>query len=448
MLKYAAALNFFLASSFMFAKIKHFSLILALFLISSNLQATVKDIERLNSTLRFQEAYQLGQLLLVKEAGNPAFDMAFGVAALRLAEYDQALFAFERVLIYNNKIQVARFELARTYFLLDDLVMARHHFNQLLDVDPSPPSAAIERIQWYIAAINAKESGQSVANSDGVMRLHLGVRLGSDSNPSNMTHKDLFPGFTVNDDVDSDTYHELYADVVRYQQQTESWAWFVGANANLRGYHDRKSDMSSYSLGLQAGGLLLDKNWRLSLPIQINKQVREDKNEVTVLAMAAEFNQRLSSNLDYTFFGQAALVDYKLGSNQDTKSFTAGVIYSYRLIDKLKIYAGPIFGLENARSDVYSRNLYGVRTGAGYTINDKQRFDFNFNYMNSEHKIADTIFKKVRSDDQFSMGIKFSQRYLDDWLFDLGLQQSTHDSTLNLYSYNRTQLSAGIRKEW
>lgn len=432
----------------MFAKIKHFSLILTLFLISCHLQATVKNIERLNSESRFQEAYQLGQQLLAEEAGSPTFDMAFGVAALRSGEYDQALFAFERVLIYNNKIQVARFELARTYFLLDDLAMARHHFSQLLDLDPLPPSAAIERIQWYMAAINAKESGKSVANSDGVMRLHLGVRLGSDSNPSNMTHKDLFPGFTLDDDVDSDTYHELYAGVVRYQQQTERWAWFMGANANLRGYHDSNSDMSSYSLGLQAGGLLLDKNWRLSLPVQINKQVRDDKSEVIVLAVAAEFNQRLNTNLDYTLFGQAALVDYKLDSNRDAKSFTAGVIYSYRLIDKLKIYAGPIFGLESASSDVYSRNLYGARTGAGYAINDRQYIDFNFNYMNSEHKIADTTFKKVRSDDQFSMGIKFSQRYLDDWLFDLGLQQFIHDSTLNLYSYNRTQLSAGIRKEW
>lgn len=434
----------------MFKHTKRLILILALLLLSFTVQATVKGIEQLNSEQRFQEAYQLGQQLLGEAAGDPSFDMAFGVAALRSGEYDQALFAFERVLMYNSKIQVARFELARTHFMLGNLMVARRHFNQLIEADPQPPPAAMKRIQWHMAAINAKESGKAVANSDAATRLHLGMRLGYDSNPSNMTHREvlLYDVIPFTGDVDSDTYHELYAGVVRYQQQAENWGWFVGADASFRGYHDSKSDMDNYSLGLQAGGVLLGKNWRLSLPLQINKQVREDKSEALVLAMAAEFNQQLNAKADYTAFGQLALVDYKPGSTRDAKSFTAGVIYSYRFNDKLKVYGGPVFGLENADSDVYSRNLYGARTGAGYALNDRQKIDFNFSYLATSHKDADPTFLKKRKDDQLNMGIKFSQRYSDDWLVDLALQQSMHDSTLNLYSYNRTQLSVGIRKEW
>lgn len=434
----------------MFKNTKRLILTLALLLISFTLQATVKNMEYLNSEQHFQEAYQLGLQLLVEEAGDPAFDMAFGVAALRSGEYDQALFAFERVLMYNSKIQVARFELARTHFILGNLMLARRHFNQLLEADPQPPAAAMKRIQWHLAAINAKETGKAVANSDAATRLHLGMRLGYDSNPSNMTHREvlLYDVIPFKGDVDSDTYHEFYAGVVRYQQQAESWGWFVGADASFRGYHDSNSDMDNYSLGLQGGGVLLGTDWRLSLPVQINKQVREDKSEALVLAMAAEFNQQLNAQADYTAFGQLAWVDYKPGSSRDATSFTSGVIYSHRITDKFKVHAGPVLGLESAESDLYSRHLYGVRTGARYTFNDRQRVHVNLSYLGTSHKDEDPVFSKKRKDDQLKMSVKFSHRYQNDWLFDLELEQSTHDSTLSLYSYNRTQLSAGIRKEW
>lgn len=432
------------------SNLKSFAAMVFLLLGSFSLHATVKEIENLNSEQRFSEAYQLGQQLLEEEAGNPLFDMAFGVAALRAGEYDQALFAFERVLMFNSKIQVARFELARTHFLLGNLVVARRHFNQLLEADPQPPSAALKRIQWHLAAINAKESGKAIANSDAATRFHLGARLGFDSNPNNMPHREflLYDAIPLGGDVDSGTYHELYAGVVRYQQQAESWGWFIGGDANVRGYHGDQDAMDSYSLSLQGGGVFLGENWRLSLPVQVNKQVRDDKNEVLILAMAAEFNQRLSAKADYTAFGQLAFIDYKPGSARDTKSFTTGLIYSYRITDQLKLYAGPTLGLENAENKQYSNNIYGLRTGAGYSLNNQQRIDLNFSYMNRKHKSEDTVFNKTRSDDQINMGLNFSHRYSGDWLLELGLQQSIHDSTLGYYTYNRTQVSAGIRKEW
>lgn len=422
-----------------------------LLLFSLSLNASVKEMQRLNSEQRFQEAFELGDKLLEDEAGNPNFDMAFGIAAQRAGEYDHAMFAFERVLMYDRNAQVPRFELARTHFMLGNLIVARRHFNRLIETAPQPPAAVMKRIQWYMAAIKAKEAGGSVALSDAVTRLHLGARLGFDSNPRNMTDKEvlLFDVLPLSmPKIESATYHELLAGVTRYQQQGESWGWFAGADANLKGFHGDQSDMDNYSLGLQGGGILLGKDWRLSLPVQVNKQVRDDKNEVLVLALAAEFNQRIDSQWDYTAFGQLAVIDFKPGDARDAKSFTAGVIYSYRLDDKLKLYGGPVLGLENANNDEYSRNLFGVRTGAGYAFNDKQRLDFNLSYLSTSHKGEDPAFLKKRNDDQLGMGIKFSHRHQTDWLFDIGLNHSNHSSSLNLYSYRSTQLSAGVRKEW
>jgi len=435
----------------MFQNIRIISFGVLLFTLSFSLHAKVEALELLLKEERFSEAYQLGLQLMPEQAGNPNFDMAFGIAALKTGEYDQALFAFERVLMFDSKAPAPRFELARTYFMLGNLNVARRHLNQLLDATPQLPPAAMKRVQWYLAAIDAREAGKAVATSDGVTRFYLGARLGYDSNPNNMTKKDvlLFDVLPLTmPKVKSDTYHKLQAGVTRYQQQSESWGWFAGANASLKGFHGDHSDMDNYNLGLQGGGILLGKDWRLSLPVQINKQARDDDNEVLVLALAAQFNQRIDSQWDYTAFGQLASIDFKPNDQRDATSVTAGIVYAYRIDDQLKLHAGPVIGIENANEDEYNRNTYGLRTGAAYTFYDDQRLDFNLSYLETSHKSEDTAFLKKRRDDQLGATIKFSHRHKQTWLFDLELNYSNHDSSLNLYNYRSTQLSAGVKKEW
>lgn len=430
---------------------------LILLLASFSLQATVKDMERLYAEQRYQEAYQLGFKHLAEEAGNPNFDMIFGVAAQKSGELDQALFAFERVLMYDSKTQVARFELARTHFLLDNHITARHNFNRLLTADPQPPSEAMKRVQWYLAAIDAKESGQAIASSDAVTRYHLGVRYGFDSNPRNSTYHSKVEttlGSLPIDDLESDTFHDIYAGVNRFQQQGESWGWFMGGNASLRGYHDDQDDMDNYSLGAQAGGIILGKTWRLSLPLQASWQARDDqdKNKVLVLAIGTEFNHRLTAKADYTLFGQLAAIDYTPTNNRDSKSYTGGLIFSYRTSDQVKIYLGPVLGKEKAdkkAGEKHGRDFYGLRTGLGQALTNRQRLDYNLSYLNSEHQAAEPFFNnKIRKDHQIHLGVKYSYQFPKDWLLDLGVQHSYHDSNINLYSYHRTQVSAGVRKEW
>jgi len=435
-------------------------LLCSILLLASFLSlASVKEMQQLVVDQKFQAAYQLGNELLTEEAGNPNFDMLYGIAASRVAKYEQALFAFERVLIFDNTAPVPRFELARIHYQLGNFITARFHFNLVQKNQPTPPLEILSRIQWYLATMDAKEAGKAIAIKSGVVnRFYLGAKIGYDSNPRNVTHLDVFhPLFGLDPidlpAVDSDTFHELSIGANHLQQQTDRWGWFVSGDAGLRGYHDNHKNMDNYSLGLQAGGILLGSNWRLSLPLQVNKQVRDDKNEVLVLAVAANFNQRLTNQSDYSVFGQFADISFKPDTNsRDIKSFTSGIVYSYRFNENLKLHADPIIGKEkpNMRSSQYlGRDLYGIRSGIGYSFNDRQRLDINFNYLKVKHQADDPSFiNERRKDEQISFGAKFSQSYSNNLLFDIGIQQNNNSSTLSLYSYHRTQLSAGIRKEW
>lgn len=141
-------------------------------------------------------------------------------------------------------------------------------------------------------------------------------------------------------------------------------------------------------------------------------------------------------------------------SSNKTKitSYTLGSTFYYRFNESLRLHAGPLLTTENPDSktgDYNGRNLYGIRSGIGYSFNANQKLDFDFSYLNTKHKADDPSFlEQRRKDDQLSLGLKFSQRFSNDLLVDLGIQQNNNSSTLDLYSYHRTQLSAGIRKEW
>lgn len=429
-------------------------LFLLVLLLAIQVQADpARNLQQLNQEQQFQAAYELGLKQLTEEAGRPAFDMAFGVAALESGHYDQALFAFERVLMYDRNAPLPRLELARTHFMLGNLMAARRHFNQVLEQDPPPPPAVARRIQWFLNAIDQREAGRAVAASDMSARFHLGARLGYDSNPRNMTHQDvLLFGVLLLDlpEPEADTFHEVYGGVTFFQQQAENWGWFVGGDLSLRTYHD-ESEMNATNFNLRGGPIFLGTNWRLVLPLQLGFQVRSDDNRTELISLAAEYTRRIDAEREYTLFGQLSKVDHEPGDDlRDVHTASTGFIYSLRPSEQLRLYIGPVFGNENASETGphFGRTWYGLRSGAGYALNEMQRLDFNLSHIRARHKEDDPAFLTRRRDNQISYGVNFSHRTHTDLLLELGLQQSGNYSTVDLYSYNRTQLTAGVRKEW
>ncbi|HEB98506.1 MAG TPA: tetratricopeptide repeat protein, partial [Thiotrichales bacterium] len=70
------------------------------------------------------------------EAGDPDFDMAFGLAALEFGHPEQAVFAFERVLMIRPWDHRARLELGRAQLANGNFAAARESFQTVLDAQP------------------------------------------------------------------------------------------------------------------------------------------------------------------------------------------------------------------------------------------------------------------------------------------------------------------------
>lgn len=114
----------------------------------------VVDMKSLIEQGRFADAFNLG-LKNEQLTGEPLYDYYFGIAAVDSGRASLGVLALERVLLTNPENDLARLELARGYFVLEDYERAKEEFTRLLGKQLPPPVRG--SIEKYLAAIKDKD---------------------------------------------------------------------------------------------------------------------------------------------------------------------------------------------------------------------------------------------------------------------------------------------------
>ena len=100
---------------------------------------SVQSLEELNSLNLHRQAFEMAEQLIDNHEGEEQFDFQFGLAAVETQHFDQALFAFERLVLNDGAQPRYRLELARTHFYLRNLERSKIEFNRVLDQNPPKP---------------------------------------------------------------------------------------------------------------------------------------------------------------------------------------------------------------------------------------------------------------------------------------------------------------------
>jgi len=142
-------------------------------------------------------------------AGEVAYDRLLGLCATGAQQHEQALLAFERIMLQQPRNAEIRLERARAYYLTGQIDEADREFRYL--AASKPPAAAARVIDLYLEKIKtARQPKLKLAT-----RLELRAQVGYDTNANAASNLDQFLGF----------------DVTEQSQSTESIMY--GANASL-----------------------------------------------------------------------------------------------------------------------------------------------------------------------------------------------------------------------
>ena len=139
-------------------------------------------------TGQWQTAQVLAGELRDRFEVTPRFDLYYALLLLHDNRTQEAIFALERVLTFAPTQHRARLELARAYFVNNNLARARTEFERVLATNP--PANVRSNIDAFIARIDAAERARNRQ-----FKLYAGLEAGWDSN--------INDGATLNKELDS-----------------------------------------------------------------------------------------------------------------------------------------------------------------------------------------------------------------------------------------------------
>ncbi|MEY8247202.1 MAG: hypothetical protein RPT11_02360 [Bermanella sp.] len=114
-------------------------------------QARLEALAILIKRKQYPQAFSLADRLARLYEGNATFDFQYGMSAVETRHYDEALFAFERLVIGAPEQARYRAELARTHFYLQNLVRAKIEFEKVLA--QKPPLAVAANVTKFLEQI-------------------------------------------------------------------------------------------------------------------------------------------------------------------------------------------------------------------------------------------------------------------------------------------------------
>lgn len=420
------------------------------------MKPAVADMKSLIEQGRFSDAFNLG-LKNDSMAGDPIYDYYFGIAAVDSGRASLGVLALERVLLSNPGNDLARLELARGYFVLEDYERAREEFQILASKDLPP--AVKQSINKYLAAIRDTDPEFRT-----VSKAYVEWSIGRNSNVNSSTDRDvLFPLFGQSvdpvlirpDEAKSSNMSQLVVGAsvsgpvlpgLKYnlgvdlsQRQYASVDNFDQATGGINAGLEFSGDAVLYRLGAFAQQSRLD-NEKLrdtyGLLVEAVKPINKETSIRAGIGFAQLRYAETSQNRD------ADLPTFAIGFN----TFLGGA-WKYGL--DLSANLGREKNLKN-RPD-FSRDIFGIRAVLGFSPSPGWQGSLTYSYTKSKYDAEDPLAPNPDTfKDENLHGLEFGLQYqlTKGWSVRGEINYTQNVANITLYEYKQTTTFLKMRYEW
>ncbi|WP_218914999.1 surface lipoprotein assembly modifier [Desulfurivibrio alkaliphilus] len=228
------------------------AILLALVLFFGSLPAAADPVlsgRQMLAEQRYDEAYELLLTAFRADPGHPEINFLLGRAAFESGRTEEAVMAYERVLLHNPEANRAKLELARSYLRLGSRELARQYFHEVLATNP--PEPVWQNIQRFLAAMDAAEKKHFI---NGLVTLGVGYDDNVNTFPANDTVR--FNGWQVDLKGEEKSNWLLNTNLVLnhiYRARYNSpWNWKT-TFTNYNAFHESVNDMDLNLFALSTG---------------------------------------------------------------------------------------------------------------------------------------------------------------------------------------------------
>lgn len=430
---------------------KYMVFLALLLLLYSNLvladeSALAQEVSELLAQQQYSAAGNLIDQNLDEYEGEPGFDYLAGLAYKSSGRLQEAVFAFERVLVaWPNSVE-ARYGLGACYYDMGNYDAAEVEFGLLLKSQLT--SDLTEKVQRYVDAINSKKQDQKShwANS-------FAINVGHDSNANggpdtlfillpqlgrielDEANRELSSSF-LNGNLQFDFFSPL----------TQQSAWFAGVQLYAKEFSDSKA-WSRHHILVSGGYQKTYSDYQVTGTVFVQPYWLDGDKYLDfyggLLTVNYKYKKGVTLGIDTLFSHQSYDDNDSLDRNQismELWSRWAGKQSS----QKISIKVADVHGLASV-NDLASQFQYGLGYEYIRRISQSWIANLSLDYINSEFDDVNAIFGGTRDDDYIRASLSFDYKADDKWLISFGATTTNNQSNLSIYDYDKNELWLGSR---
>jgi tetratricopeptide (TPR) repeat protein len=399
----------------------------------------LEQLKQLFNTYQRQQAYDYANRYLGEMEGDSNFDYLYGVAAIDSGHASQGVFALERVLMQFPDDHVARLELARGYFILEEYARSRQEFEKVLAINP--PKGVRETTESFLEQIRLREARYRTTTGGFVA-----LGLGSDSNVLSGPDNSSLTIFQVDesDAAQSDTYSELTA------------SWGVGhpfapgwmATGNITASLHQNQELSAFDTTtstVQAGVSRIYRDSRYKAEVLWQQYQLDSEKYRTMSGLNLDWQTSFSEKSRLNTTLQYVALSYPTIETKNSRLSTLALTWTQTFAGTWNptFFASLNLGQETpdeAPNAAVERDLLGYRLGGILAFTPKLLLQTAVGIQTSDYPTTTYPFLGdiSRSDDLITANVNLLWLINKDWRLDTKVGYTKNDSNVEIYSYDRT----------
>ena len=424
--------------------------------------APIDEMNELIAVGEFLEAFDLGDAGIREGKdweGDPEFDFAFGLAALESGRANEAVFALERVAATSSDgvlRERARLELARAYFVTNNLTAAENLFNVVLT--NNPPANVQQNIEAFLQLIEARRDQQSATFNWSISSV-----VGADDNINSATGNAF---------IDTPIIGQIELDPAGRETDDEFSNTTLTMNYNYPITRNRSIDVNVNLMHLD--NFSTDQfdidNVRGEVAYTWGDEENRFRHGLTVGQVnldGSSFQDSVGINSSYQHVGSNGWYQSLSASltqiRYDTSSAASNAL---RDVDQWLVTGGltKIQGLYTHSLNLYhanedpenpnggshnGRRFTGLAYNLLYRLNAQHTPFLRASFQDVEHDSEHPVFfDTVRSDENKSMTVGWFWQYNRRFMLTAEASYTDNSSDIELFDYSRSKYQVGFRYQF
>jgi len=415
------------------------------------------EMNDLITATQYQEAFELGQTNLQEWEGDADFDFLYGLAALESGNSNESVYALERVAATATNSLLrdrARLELARAYFVTNNLAASKNLFNSVLE--QNPPLNVQQNIEAFLALIETRENTR-----EATFNWELSSTVGSDGNINSATSNGL---------IDTPLIGQIELNQDGQEIDDNFLNSRIALNYNLPFDRDRSLSIAvnlNHLDNFSTDQFDID-SLRGELAYNWGNDVNKFRHGISHTAVNLDgngFQDALALNTSWQHVGNNGWYQTLAASYSQIRYDTGngGDLNDLRDVNQLLISGGftKISGAFTHTMNLYhadedpensnggkhnGREFTGLAYSLLYQLNAQHTPFLRASIQDVEHDSNHPVFfNTLREDDNESIALGWFWRINRKLLLTADLSYTDNSSNIELFDYSRTKVQAGFR---